>query len=196
MKAVVEKLSCKYDDRTDEEKSLKMNFWIPENTPEYKEKAQMVTLSNCFDIAFRNYPMSLWKAWAGDEEIDGTALHRNWWEWWNSVCWVRKEWRADLPVRRVWRNSNIREVSQSRVVDMCCVRTALKSLLAAANSALYVNRMWRKRRTSFLSKAEVPGSALIIKWMWKYTSRSKTRMFVETPAAEKRAYFLYEKWNL
>lgn len=62
MKAVVEKLSCKYDDRTDEEKSLKMNFWIPENTPEYKEKAQMVTLSNRFDIAFRNYPMSLWKA--------------------------------------------------------------------------------------------------------------------------------------
>ena len=44
MKAVVEKLSCKYDDRTDEEKSLKMNFWIPENTPEYKERAKMVEL--------------------------------------------------------------------------------------------------------------------------------------------------------
>lgn len=44
MKAVVEKLSCKYDDRTEEEKSLKMNFWIPENTPEYKDKAKMVSL--------------------------------------------------------------------------------------------------------------------------------------------------------
>ena len=42
MKNVVEKLSCKYDDRTEEEKSLKMNFWIPENTPEYKERAKLV----------------------------------------------------------------------------------------------------------------------------------------------------------
>lgn len=42
MKAMVEKLSCKYDDRTEEEKSLKMNFWIPENTPEYIERAKMV----------------------------------------------------------------------------------------------------------------------------------------------------------
>lgn len=39
---MVEKLSCKYDDRTEEEKSLKMNFWIPENTPEYIERAKMV----------------------------------------------------------------------------------------------------------------------------------------------------------
>ena len=42
MKAMVEKLSRSYDDRTEEEKSLKMNFWIPENTPESKRKAVMV----------------------------------------------------------------------------------------------------------------------------------------------------------
>ena len=39
---MVEKLSRSYDDRTEEEKSLKMNFWIPENTPESKRKAVMV----------------------------------------------------------------------------------------------------------------------------------------------------------
>ena len=54
MKNVVEKLSCKYDDWNlrltlyklaifdGKEKSLKMNFWIPENTPEYKERAKLV----------------------------------------------------------------------------------------------------------------------------------------------------------
>ena len=42
MEKVVNKLSCKYDDRTEEEKSLRMNFWIPENTPEAKVDVQMV----------------------------------------------------------------------------------------------------------------------------------------------------------
>ena len=45
MKRVVDKLSCNYDNRTAEEKSLAMNFWIPENTPEYKERMKMVTCS-------------------------------------------------------------------------------------------------------------------------------------------------------
>lgn len=45
MKRVVEKLSCTYDNRTAEEKSLAMNFWIPENTPEYKERLKMVACS-------------------------------------------------------------------------------------------------------------------------------------------------------
>ncbi|KAK8808211.1 hypothetical protein WA171_001433 [Blastocystis sp. BT1] len=40
MKKIVDKLSCKYDDRTDEEKSLKRIFWLPENTPEFKETVQ------------------------------------------------------------------------------------------------------------------------------------------------------------
>ena len=42
MKKIVDKLSCKYDDRTDEEKSLKRIFWLPENTPEFKETVQKV----------------------------------------------------------------------------------------------------------------------------------------------------------
>ena len=42
MKETVEKLSRKYDDRTEEEKSLKMNFWLPENTPEAKASVKMV----------------------------------------------------------------------------------------------------------------------------------------------------------
>lgn len=42
MKEVVEKLSRNYDDRTEEEKSLKMNFWLPENTPEVKVTVKMV----------------------------------------------------------------------------------------------------------------------------------------------------------
>lgn len=42
MKKIVDKLSCKYDDRTDEEKSLKRIFWLPENTPEFKEAVQKV----------------------------------------------------------------------------------------------------------------------------------------------------------
>ena len=42
MKETVEKLSRKYDDRTEEEKSLKMNFWLPENTPEAKASIKMV----------------------------------------------------------------------------------------------------------------------------------------------------------
>ena len=46
MKRVVDKLSCNYDNRTAEEKSLAMNFWIPENTPEYKERLKMVTCSS------------------------------------------------------------------------------------------------------------------------------------------------------
>jgi hypothetical protein len=44
MKDMVAKLSCKYDDRTEEEKSLKMNFWIPENTPEYIERMKEVCI--------------------------------------------------------------------------------------------------------------------------------------------------------
>ena len=42
MKKVVDKLSCNYDDRTDEEKSLKRIFWLPENTPEFKETVKKV----------------------------------------------------------------------------------------------------------------------------------------------------------
>ena len=42
MKKIVDKVSCKYDDRTDEEKSLKRIFWLPENTPEFKETVQKV----------------------------------------------------------------------------------------------------------------------------------------------------------
>ena len=44
MKRVVDKLSCKYDDRTEEEKSLKRIFWLPENTPEFKEAVKKVKL--------------------------------------------------------------------------------------------------------------------------------------------------------
>ena len=44
MKRVVDKLSCKYDDRTEEEKSLKRIFWLPENTPEFKEAVKKVEL--------------------------------------------------------------------------------------------------------------------------------------------------------
>ena len=44
MKQVVDKLSRNYDDRTDEEKSLAMNFWIPQNTPEFKDRMKMVFL--------------------------------------------------------------------------------------------------------------------------------------------------------
>ena len=42
MKEVVEKLSRNYDDRTEEEKSLKMNFCLPENTPEVKVTVKRV----------------------------------------------------------------------------------------------------------------------------------------------------------
>lgn len=42
MKEVVEKLSRNYDDRTEEEKSLKMNFWLPENSPEVKVTVKRV----------------------------------------------------------------------------------------------------------------------------------------------------------
>lgn len=42
MKGIVDKLSCKYDDRTEDEKSLKRIFWLPENTPEFKETARKV----------------------------------------------------------------------------------------------------------------------------------------------------------
>ena len=48
MKKVVDKLSCKYDDRTEEEKSLKRIFWLPENTPEFKEAVKMVALVRWF----------------------------------------------------------------------------------------------------------------------------------------------------
>ena len=44
MKRVVDKVSCKYDDRTEEEKSLKRIFWLPENTPEFKEAVKKVKL--------------------------------------------------------------------------------------------------------------------------------------------------------
>lgn len=42
MKAVVDKLSCKFDDRTDEQKSLKKIFWLPENTPEFEQAVKKV----------------------------------------------------------------------------------------------------------------------------------------------------------
>ena len=62
MKAMVDKLSQNYDDRTEEEKSLKMNFWIPENTPESKKKAVMVLICIfCIQhVALEGDSMPLW----------------------------------------------------------------------------------------------------------------------------------------
>ena len=42
MKMIVDKLSCKFDDRTEEQRSLKKIFWLPENTPEYQAVVQKV----------------------------------------------------------------------------------------------------------------------------------------------------------
>ena len=54
MKKVVDKLSCKYDDRTEDEKSLKRIFWLPENTPEFKEAVKKVELSMLCDVALQS----------------------------------------------------------------------------------------------------------------------------------------------